>query len=1051
MNINATRWVDYQMQHDEDEEKTFEPPSDKPTSNMAMPTQPITSHKPQSPSLSYSQPSLQPSEELYEFNERLVVLEKAHDVCQLHKIYKAQVIAQEGFINKHPSMRGFYITIHSQLTGIFLGLFSLAGGLVEREKNRGSDLFASGLSTLVDFGALIPIPIVASLVPLLGKILTMPIQNYLDNKQSNRMRKSANIVFDLDTGKEAAKKTAMTLCELYEYQLKLLTEEGGEKLGRFACVKFLDFLKAGQLKTDMPLHEQFIMALQEHQRGIARKAKNQIVRQTEKWKPTREFFDFFGIDTEELPAHRLTEKPLYASELLSECGIRTHEGDYYASKENQAHIYGFRVGSRDNALNLGMEWNPNPSKDLMWEPMFPRINQHQEDRSSDEEIALDASEALIEAANRYTKAEVAGLAALAEAETAKSLILGMSANFVDLENRVGALEANIVIRRDGFASAFKRVQDGLLAFYSTKEKGLISLAFSVRTLDIKNSFVQLALVQEETQKKKEKGLRLQLKKEKHKEVEEGIRETLLEAYETIHAVKKPVELEALFDLKHPQKNTPCQKLLLLGRAGIGKSTLCQKITHMWATEGLWRDRFLYLFWIPLRNLTENRYPHGRHFLENILAGECFLPQSREEELHLIQDIREVLKNHSNQVLLILDGYDEATRMPRAIHSQLFERPDLPRHLMVTSRPYGTEAIKQKMDATLENMGFTDTHIEEYIFNYFGKDHREELVHFIRERRDLATMAHVPLLLEMLCILWEEKREKIAGLTMVELYSAMGDYGFERYFSRQKDCDALLQQKSPLKRQAEKYIEQTKLSSALGKIAFEGIKQGQLLIEGLLIKNILKELDVGIEEIYESGFLKATESNDKECKPSYFMHLSIQEYFAAFYLATGGSGVYREVMMTHKYHPYMPLIWAMCAGLLGNRRLGEKDYKEGCRRVGEFFAALYEEPRDLIGRYQNRLATACLNACADRENLYHQIEEQYKTVSCLQDVVKFFFTTRPGRLIRSLTGIPEYIGYETSTYSKDLKRGHERPRSTCERKNSGGAWQDQRSESGYTAH
>ncbi|MGA8163976.1 MAG: HEAT repeat domain-containing protein [Waddliaceae bacterium] len=927
-----------------------------------------------SSSLLPGQPPLQKSEEIDELNNRLSSLEKEHEERQRHRIYQAQMAAQEIFISKHPSMRMFYVTIHSQLTGLFLGIFSLAGGLVVRNKKQSGDKVAQVFEGL---GGLVP------QAGALVKVLGQSLQVHQDQQQSNRMKKAANIVFDLDKGKEAAKKTAIILCELYEYQLKLLTEEGAEKLSRFACAKFLDFLTSDQLEPDLPIHKQFLMALQDNKRGITDKAKNQVARQAEKWAPTRKFFAFFGIDTEELPTHQSTKEPLYASALFSQCGIRTHEGSYYSSEINKSHVYGFRVGSEDEAVELGMTCILNPDKNLKWSPTFPKIHQLQENSLLDEGGVSDASQVLLEAANRYTKAEAAGLAALAEAETAKSLILDMSAGFVDHENRIGALEANIVIRRSSLATASKNVQEGLHAFYSTEEKGMMRLAFSQRTLDIKKSFIRLALIQEEVQKKKEE----RLGREDEIQKENGqLRETLLETYETIHAVKKPVELEEIFDLG--------KKLLLLGRAGIGKSTLCQKITQLWATEGLWNNRFDYLFWISLRNLTESQYPHGKHFLENILAGECFLPRNREGELHLVQDIREVLKDHSNQILLILDGYDEKTQMPPAIHSQLFDRQDLPAHMIVTSRPYGTEAIKHKMNATLENMGFTDQHIETYISNYFGKNPPVNVFEFIKKRRDLITMAHVPLLLEMLCLLWERKGEEIANLTMVELYKNMVEYGFERYFSRQKDL-ALLQQESQLiMSHAEKHRGETELSSALGKIALEGIKQGQILIDGRLIEIILRGFsDIGIKEIYGCGFLKATEGNHHEWKPGYFMHLSIQEYFAALYLATEGPNVYREEVAANKYNPYMQLVWTMCAGLLGSRRLGENDDTAGHQRVNEFFVSLHEEPRDLIGKYHNRLAISCLNACADRENLYSQIERRYKTISFLKGLIQLDLESR----------------------------------------------------------
>ncbi|MGA8163480.1 MAG: HEAT repeat domain-containing protein [Waddliaceae bacterium] len=961
MNVNTTFRVDYhQIVHDEDEQKTFEPESDY-AFNGEAPTQSVAPNE--SISHQYSDDGTEGTNDidgrtakaasgpLAIISKQLAILFDDFKKRQLCEAYKAQQMAHENYINENPSMRVFYRAIHSGINSLFFGLFTLSGGLVERNKNRISDRAVQGVSMLADGAKCIPEPISATIVPVILKALCAGGQTVLDQSQSNRMVAAANIVLDPDIGKEEARRTAIKLCAIYEYQLKLLTEEGADKLGRFACATFTDFLTSGQLVPDVPLHEQFVALLQDRERGLWDKVKNLIPSQVEKrkWNWACQLFQYFRIDTEELPTYPSTEKRWYASELFSQCGIITEEGNYFISETHKWGVYGFRPGSREKANELGMQLCLQPPIEFQWNPQFHKSVHIQEDFVLDEELQKSGK--------------------------SDPRIESVAADVKILRTEMEEFRNERLVRRNSLNTCSRRVRKGLKTFYRTGERGVIRLAFSSRELKITTSYVQLALVQEESSFKKDE----QLKDE-----------------QPIHAIKKPVELEKLFELQHPEKNTPCQKLLILGRAGIGKSTLCQKITQLWATEteGLWNDHFQYLFLIPLRNLTENRYPHGKHRLENILLGECFQPQDREGELHLLYDIREVLKHHSNQVLLILDGYDEKIQMPPNIHRLLFESSDLGAHMIVTSRPYGTEAIKNKMDATLENMGFNNQHIETYISNYFGENHRVNLFDFIRERRDLITMAHVPLLLEMLCILWEEKGEKIEALTMVELYQGFVDYGFRYYFSRQKE-QARLNGNRLSKSEAKKHTEQKKLSLALGKMALVGMKEGgQSLISSRLIRDSLNTLDVRVEEIYASGFVKAAEGNDKDWKPSEFIHFSFQEYFAALYLAMGGSAAYREVMKTHKYQTHMQLVWIMCAGLLGSRRLGETNDKNCHERVEEFFRTLHEEPKDLAGKYHNRLCILCLNACVDRGRLYNKIEEKFKVLSTLRKWIEKHLNFEP---------------------------------------------------------
>ncbi|MCB1119728.1 MAG: toll/interleukin-1 receptor domain-containing protein, partial [Chlamydiia bacterium] len=106
---------------------------------------------------------------------------------------------------------------------------------------------------------------------------------------------------------------------------------------------------------------------------------------------------------------------------------------------------------------------------------------------------------------------------------------------------------------------------------------------------IEESFIQLALVQEEEQKDKE-------------------RQTFStfdhNSFEAIHKPKTVITLHELF-----QKDKT--HLFIEGRAGIGKTTLCQYISYIWTKPelrkeklGSWADRFELILWIPLRNLLQ---------------------------------------------------------------------------------------------------------------------------------------------------------------------------------------------------------------------------------------------------------------------------------------------------------------------------------------------------------------------------------------------------------------------------------------------------------------
>ncbi|MDF3055782.1 MAG: hypothetical protein K0Q74_1689 [Gammaproteobacteria bacterium] len=104
--------------------------------------------------------------------------------------------------------------------------------------------------------------------------------------------------------------------------------------------------------------------------------------------------------------------------------------------------------------------------------------------------------------------------------------------------------------------------------------------FDERKTPIVDSFINLALIKETEHKEKEKGLGFntsQAGKDKKVFVDER-----MASHEELYAPKEPLALNQLFEPKDDTKAP--NKVLILGRAGIGKSVLCQYLAVQWASE-----------------------------------------------------------------------------------------------------------------------------------------------------------------------------------------------------------------------------------------------------------------------------------------------------------------------------------------------------------------------------------------------------------------------------------------------------------------------------------
>ena len=74
------------------------------------------------------------------------------------------------------------------------------------------------------------------------------------------------------------------------------------------------------------------------------------------------------------------------------------------------------------------------------------------------------------------------------------------------------------------------------------------------------------------------------------------KDSLREIYARLCTAEKSIEIHNLFD-----GNQAAKRVLVLGRAGIGKSTLCQKIVYDWASGTLFAKKFSLVYHIKLRD------------------------------------------------------------------------------------------------------------------------------------------------------------------------------------------------------------------------------------------------------------------------------------------------------------------------------------------------------------------------------------------------------------------------------------------------------------------
>ena len=216
-------------------------------------------------------------------------------------------------------------------------------------------------------------------------------------------------------------------------------------------------------------------------------------------------------------------------------------------------------------------------------------------------------------------------------------------------------------------------------------------------------------------------------------------------------------------------------ILVVGKAGIGKSLFCQKVIRDWANNELFQARedteipnlkFVYLLTFRQLNLLENNCVTVREILNccSTLDDRCNIDDSTFEY---------ILK-HPKEVMIILDGYDEYSqqdyiagnleeqhpndtrrKMPvAALCAKLIKGKILKEAIvMITSRPDESDKMGGiRFKRYVEIAGFSSGQVKEYIEKYFknNENMKNAVLEHVLKNENLVSFAHIPMLCYLLC-------------------------------------------------------------------------------------------------------------------------------------------------------------------------------------------------------------------------------------------------------------------------------------------------------------
>ncbi|CAF4494048.1 unnamed protein product [Rotaria socialis] len=546
--------------------------------------------------------------------------------------------------------------------------------------------------------------------------------------------------------------------------------------------------------------------------------------------------------------------------------------------------------------------------------------------------------------------------------------------------------------------------------------------FANRNKDTLNSsadecYISLAIVENKEQRAKERKLKMT------KDIEE-----LRGTYQEIYGAKTVIEVNDIFkNCKNSRKTA-----ILLGRAGVGKSTFCKHVIQQWAKGQLWSE-YAVVILIQLRKLTKERYPDSnRYSVLDIVEDEYRLDVKPTDEVKLkFKDQCE-----QGQILWILDGYDEFQENRPVSLEGPFNDIINQHHHILTSRPY---TIDLKYEMAIEIIGFSDDNIVEFVKQYFKanvttqtgiQSNSDSLINYLKSNPTIWGIAHIPMNLYLICTTWNDGVLENKTLTVTDLYSEMINELCRKYVQRKHKCKPPISERK-IHEECSAHLQ------FLENVAFHALEDNKSILVPKLLTRIIEEtkcsetiheesLKIGVLKSYDDKFDGKRAETEKL---QYFIHLSVQEFFAARYLVRALAceiETARRFIQRNKYNQRFTLVFIFAFGLLRHQNkpdLIEKYWNNiehnakdivGLRHV----KLLIEGFDEMNGTAYSKIRTGCLNSIATWINRAAKLNYDVVMRHLCDSLMRTITLSNENRIVETIRQLLKSTYF---TDSSDIKR------------------------------
>ena len=342
-------------------------------------------------------------------------------------------------------------------------------------------------------------------------------------------------------------------------------------------------------------------------------------------------------------------------------------------------------------------------------------------------------------------------------------------------------------------------------------------------------------------------------------------------------------------------------LLIEGRPGSGKTTLVHKFSQDWARKEITIKHVRLLFLIHLRGFCSD----PNIGLSDLIG--CYFSGSD------VEDIEKYANKHKGLGLcFVLDGLDEY--MPQRKDAYIFKlirKYILPKAVViVASRPAAAADFRKKATRQIEVLGFLRDQIYDYIENYpFSSPSKSHtgLIKYLDEHPNVLHMCYLPIHTCMVCFLYDNLESDLPQ-TETSIYAEFTKFTMLRMLYRDdNNSDMCIESLTDLPEP------QNQLYVTICKLAFEMTSSSKQVMQQTEVKHFnLQPSDVN------SMGLITVDKMATMCgfqKLYTFLHLTFQEFLAAFYITSLDEEKQLELIEQFRDATQMKQVWKFYCGLV----------------------------------------------------------------------------------------------------------------------------------------